>query len=78
VVLGWSGGSSQVTGYYTYRGSVSGGPYSKLTSAPIDLTSYTDQSVIGGNTYYYVVTAVDDAGMESSYSEQVEAVIPAA
>jgi len=78
VVLAWSGGSSQVTGYYTYRGSVSGGPYSKLTSAPIDLTSYTDQSVIGGNTYYYVVTAVDDAGMESSYSEQVEAVIPAA
>ncbi len=76
VVLTWSGSSSQVTGYYTYRGSVSGGPYSKLTSAPIDLTSYTDQNVIGGNTYYYVVTAVDDAGLESSYSEQVEAVIP--
>lgn len=77
VVLTWSSSSSTVTGYYTYRGSVSGGPYSKLTSAPIDLTSYTDQNVIGGNTYYYVVTAVDDAGLESSYSEQVEAVVPA-
>ena len=77
VVLTWSGSTSDVNGYYTYRGSVSGGPYNKLTSTPIDLTSYTDQNVTGGNTYYYVVTAVDGAGLESAYSEQVEAVVPA-
>lgn len=77
VILTWTGSSSQVTGYYTYRGNISGGPYAKLTSTPIDLTTYADQSVTGGTTYYYVVTAVDDTGLESAYSEQVEAVVPA-
>jgi fibronectin type 3 domain-containing protein len=32
--------------------------------------------VQGGNTYYYVVTAVASAGAESAYSGQVKAVIP--
>jgi len=38
--------------------------------------SYTDSTVQSGQTYYYVTTAVDAAGLESSYSSQVHAVIP--
>jgi fibronectin type 3 domain-containing protein len=65
-----------VVGYNVYRGSQSGGPYSKLNSALDANTTDTDSSVAGGQTYYYVVTAVDSTGLESGYSNQVQAVIP--
>ena len=40
------------------------------------LGNYTDSTVQNGNTYYYVTTAVDGSGNESSYSNQASAVIP--
>ena len=39
-------------------------------------TSYLDVSVQSGQTYYYVVTAIDAAGAESPYSNAAEVVIP--
>ncbi len=77
VALGWNTStSSGVVGYNIYRGTVSGGPYTRLNSA-LDSTPYdTDSSVQAGKTYYYVVTAVDSAGAESGYSNQTQAVIP--
>jgi fibronectin type 3 domain-containing protein len=39
-------------------------------------TSFVDGSVQSGQTYYYVVTAVDTTGTVSGYSNQVQAVIP--
>lgn len=44
--------------------------------ALVTILSYTDSTVSTGNTYYYVSTAADSAGEESSYSDQVTAVIP--
>ena len=76
VTLSWTASASTVTGYYVYRGTVSGGPYSKLNSSPNSATSYTDSTVQSGATYYYVVTAVDSSGAESSDSSQVTATIP--
>jgi fibronectin type 3 domain-containing protein len=32
--------------------------------------------VQSGQTYYYVVTAVDTSGAESVYSNQVQAIVP--
>jgi fibronectin type 3 domain-containing protein len=52
------------------------GPYSKLNSALLTSTSYTDSNIVSGQTYYFVTTAVDSSGMESTYSNQVSAVIP--
>jgi hypothetical protein len=77
VALGWNTSSSSgVVGYNIYRGSVSGGPYTRINSA-LDTTPYdTDSTVQGGKTYYYVVTAVDSAGAESGYSNPAQAVIP--
>jgi hypothetical protein len=76
VDLAWNPSStSNVVGYNVYRGGVSGGPYASVASANSG-TSYVDGSVQAGQTYYYVVTAVDTAGMESVYSNQVQAVIP--
>jgi len=78
VALGWNTStSSGVVGYNIYRGTVSGGPYTRINSA-LDSTPYdTDSSVQAGSTYYYVVTAVESSGAESTYSNQAQAAIPA-
>jgi hypothetical protein len=78
VSLNWTASTSpNVAGYNLYRGTVSGGPYgTKLNSSPVAATTYTDTSVTSGLTYYYVTTAVDNSGNESSYSNQAQAVIP--
>ncbi len=75
VALSWSE-TSVVVGYNVYRGTASGGPYSKINSALDASPSYTDVTVLAGKTYYYVATAVDSGGTESVYSTQVRAVIP--
>jgi hypothetical protein len=76
VSLTWTASTSTVTGYNVYSSTASGGPYAKLTSAPVAPTNYTDNSVQQGKTYYYVVTAVNSANAESAYSGQVSAVVP--
>jgi len=76
VSLSWDASTSQVAGYNVYRGSLSGGPYSKINSTLDPSTAYTDSNVAAGQTYYYVTTAVDSSGQESVYSNQAEAVIP--
>ena len=76
VALQWQGSGSGVSGYYVYRGTASGGPYTKLNGAMDSGTTYTDSGVNSATTYYYVVTAVATDGTESVYSNQVDAVIP--
>jgi hypothetical protein len=76
VDLSWDASVSQVAGYNVYRGGQSGGPYTQINSSLEASTSYTDRTVHSGNTYYYVVTAVDPSGNESSFSNQIRAVIP--
>lgn len=76
--LTWGPSSSpNVVGYYIYRGTTMGGPYSRLNLAsPNQGTTSIDGSVQSGQTYYYVVTAVDVNGFQSSYSNEVSALIP--
>jgi hypothetical protein len=77
VGLSWTASTSQnVSGYNIYRSTASGGPYTQINSALNPATSYTDGSVTAGQTYYYVTTAVNSSDQESSYSNQVTAVIP--
>ena len=77
VYLSWNASiSSDVVGYNVYRGTTSGGPYGRINSATDLSTVYTDGSVLDGSTYYYVTTAVDASGQESTYSNEVQAVIP--
>ena len=76
VSLAWTASTSTVAGYNVYRGGQSGGPYVAVNSGLDASTSYTDNSVQAGQTYYYVVTAVDGGGNESVYSNQAQAVIP--
>jgi hypothetical protein len=74
--LSWTDGGFGIAGYNVYRGSVSGGPYTKINTALDANASYSDGSVLAGQTYYYVTTAVDGSGMESAYSNEAQAVIP--
>jgi Abnormal spindle-like microcephaly-assoc'd, ASPM-SPD-2-Hydin/Cep192 domain 4 len=76
VSLSWDPSTSQVAGYNVYRASNSGGPYSKINPSLDSSTIYADGSVASGQTYYYVTTAVNSSGVESAYSNQVQAVIP--
>ena len=76
VALSWDPSTSQVIGYNVYRGTVSGGPYTRLNSSVDASTAYTDSSVTSGQTYYYVTTSVDSSNGESTYSNQATAVIP--
>jgi Legume lectin domain len=76
VYLSWEASSSVVVGYRVYRGTISGGPYLTYSTALIPVLSYTDTAVAAGTTYYYVVTAIDAAGVESPHSNEVAAVIP--
>jgi hypothetical protein len=76
VNLSWNPGSSGVVGYNVYRANSSGGPYSRINSAPDPSTSYLDTTVFGGQTYFYVTTAIASNGKQSAFSNWVEVAIP--
>jgi hypothetical protein len=59
-----------------YRSIVSGSQFAKVNPTLVGGLSFTDTSVQSGITYYYVTTAIDSSGAESSFSNQVSAPIP--
>ena len=73
--LNWNPSPSLVDGYMVYRSSQPGGPYVRINSLPVVITSFTDTDVSGGQTYFYVVTALAGT-VESAYSNETTAVIP--
>jgi hypothetical protein len=73
VSLSWSPSASHVAGYRVYRDDGSG--LFRLSHVIHDLT-YTDETVVSGNTYHYAITAVGSADDESSFSNEATAVIP--
>jgi fibronectin type 3 domain-containing protein len=76
VALTWNASTSTVSGYNVYRSTVSGTGYVKINSSAVSLLSYTDATVLNGTTYYYVTTAFDSTGAESTFSNEASAVIP--
>jgi fibronectin type 3 domain-containing protein len=76
VSLTWNPSTSTVTGYNLYRGTQSGGPYSRMNSSVLSGTSYDDNAVQSGTDYFYVSTAVDASNNESAYSNEATAAIP--
>ncbi|MGH9712667.1 MAG: beta strand repeat-containing protein [Candidatus Acidiferrales bacterium] len=77
VGLTWDASSSTgVTGYFVYRGTTTGGPYTKQNSSPDASLTYTDSSLLSGLTYFYVVTAVDSNNVESAFSNEASVPVP--
>jgi hypothetical protein len=76
VVLSWKASTNpNIVSYSLYRSTIAGSSYALLASA-LGTASYSDQSVQSGTIYYYVVTAVDDSGRESTYSNESRATVP--
>jgi fibronectin type 3 domain-containing protein len=59
-----------------YRSTTSGSGYAKVNSSLVGGLNYTDSTVQNGLTYYYVTTAVDGSGAESTNSNEAQAIIP--
>jgi hypothetical protein len=79
VILSWTASTTPgVVGYNVYRGTTSGGPYpTQLNSTPINGTTYSDETVQAGQTYYYVVTAVASNDVtQSANSAPASACVP--
>ena len=76
VSLSWNASGGKAVGYNVFRGTSSGGPYEMINTALEASTTYTDNTVVAGTTYYYVASAVNAEGEESAYSNVVKAVIP--
>jgi hypothetical protein len=74
--LTWTASTSVVIGYNVYRSTVSAGPFTKLTPSGVSAITYSDSTVQAGQTYYYVVTAVNSNNIESVYSNEVSATLP--
>jgi Abnormal spindle-like microcephaly-assoc'd, ASPM-SPD-2-Hydin len=74
--LTWDAGAQNIVGYNVYRGNTHGGPYSQINSSLDANTNYTDYTVSGGKTYFYVATEVNSEGQESSYSNEVKIKVP--
>ncbi len=76
MALTWTPSTSAVAGYIVFRSEVSGGPYSVLDPNIVAADSFTDSTVQGGQTYYYVVKSVTSSGLQSVDSTQTSAMIP--
>lgn len=59
--------------YNLYRSPLRGGGYVKVNSAPVSGTSFMDSGLRNAQNYFYVVTALDQPGNESKYSNEVSA-----
>jgi hypothetical protein len=70
LLVSWDASSSPVVGYFVYSSSQSGGPYTLLNVSPEPLINFP-ASVPGGQTWYFIVTAVDANQIESVPSNEV-------
>jgi fibronectin type 3 domain-containing protein len=76
VTLSWTASTSSVVGYYVYRATQTGGPYMMLNSTPVVETRYIDFTATAGQTYFYVVGALDSSNVQSTYSNEVSVTAP--
>ena len=60
--------------YKVCRGTAAGGPYTEVASNLL-VSKWIDHGVTNGTSYHYVVTALDNSGNESPFSDEV-AVLP--
>jgi len=68
VFLSWTAATGIPASYNVKRASSAGGPYTTIDTVSVPTVTY-DEAIIGGQTYYYVVSAVNNMGEspDSSY-----------
>lgn len=73
--LTWNANTdSDLAGYRIYRATAAGSYGAPLASLPAGTVTYQATGLQAGTTYYFVVTAFDTAGNESTYSNEVQKV----
>ena len=65
-----------IDGYNVYRSVQSGYAYVRLNAVLVTTTAYTDTTIVAGQTYYYVCTAVNASDLESGFSNEVPYTAP--
>ena len=77
ITIAWTytQGTDLATGFNVYRATVTGGPYTKISTTVLAVTTlqFTDTVGVGGTKYFYVVDAQDSAGNHSPYSGEASA-----
>lgn len=76
VTLTWAASTDTVDGYNVYRGTAPGAETTKLNTALVTGTSFTDPSPLGGHDYYDVKASL--GGVEAVASNEVSVVVPPA
>jgi hypothetical protein len=72
LTLTWEANTElDVIGYNVYRLIISKNSFIKINSEPVNSTVYIDTGLDEKTRYSYKITAVDDYGLESSFSEVV-------
>ena len=82
ITLTWGASSTTGAQYNVYRGTATGGPYTKQNASPVGALTYTDSSGTAGTKYFYVVTAFCASGGacptgivgESAFSAEASAI----
>jgi hypothetical protein len=76
IAITWQPSSSPDTARYNvYRSATSGGPYTRVGWG-VTGSSFSDNTVQPGATYFYVVTSVTGSNAESVVSPEVKATVP--
>ena len=73
VTLTWNPNpEDDINGYRLYRDTAPS-PVTPVVTIPADTETFTDAGLVNGTVYYYRLTAVNAAGVESGFSEEVNA-----
>jgi hypothetical protein len=75
VSLSWQA-SNYAVAYNIYRRTQPKAPFTRVNTTPQSKATFTDTSVQGGQTYFYVTTAVNNRGTESKFSNQIHVTVP--
>jgi len=71
--LDWTASQdSDVAGYTVFRSDSAGGPYNTI-ARNVQSTSFVDNTVTAGNSYFYTIKAVDKSLNRSVYAKEVSA-----
>jgi hypothetical protein len=77
VSLAWDPSpSTNIVSYVVYRRTGASGSFAKVGSTSNTVTTFTDTTVQGNQTYFYQVTCVDSSNVESSVDGPVTATTP--
>jgi len=75
IALNWDAAPETAEGYNVYRSNSANGVFARVNTEPVTVASFKDTELSPGTTYYYMVTAVYEAG-ESAASQVSSAETP--